>query len=453
MRTSLRQAVVSIFGAAVLSGQSLAAPAEDAEVLAMLKARVEVGQFPGVVVGLVSRDGKRRVIAYGPTAGVQPFDGNTVFEIGSITKVFTASILADQVQKHEVALEDPVAMHLPAGTTVPRRDGKQITLLDLATQRSGLPGLPTNFAPADPENPYRAYTSEQLFAFLASYELPRGIGEAYEYSNLGVGLLGQALSHRAKLEYEALVTQRVLTPLGMKDTAITLSASQHERLAPGHSADGAPAKNWDFPTFAGAGALRSTANDLLRFVAANANAASKPLGATLAMTHGERAAGPRPSWALGLLWNRLRAPSGHVVVWHNGGTGGYRSFLGYDETTGLGVVVLTNTAESVDELGLHLLDGALPLPPAPLALPESALERLVGAYELAPNFTITITREGRRLFAQATAQPRLPLFAKSENEFFLRVVDAQVTFVSDATGRVTSLVLHQGGDEHTGQRR
>jgi hypothetical protein len=147
-----------------------------------------------------------------------------------------------------------------------------------------------------------------------------------------------------------------------------------------------------------------------------------------------------------------------VIVFHNGGTGGYRTFTGYSEKTGDGVVVLANTTSSVDEIGFRLLEPGFPIPPVPkkrteVALPEATLERYVGTFELAPTFAITITREGAQLFLQATGQPRFPLFAEKEDEFFLKVVDAQVTFTKDGTGVVTGLVLHQNGAHQPAKKK
>ena len=451
----MRPLILSLVAAASLAAQS--APT-DAAVRAILKERVDAGRFAGVVVGFVSSANQRRVIAYGPNAGVQPFDGNTVFEIGSITKTFTASMLADMVTKGEVTLGDPVAKYLPAGTVIPERDGKQITLLDLATQSSGLPRMPDNFKPKDNTNPYADYTVAQMYEFLGRYKLPRAIGEKYEYSNLGVGLLGHALSLRAGKDYESVVTARVLKPLGMKDTRITLSSSLQKRLAPGHGPDGSAAHNWDLPTLAGAGALRSTVNDMLTYVRANADSTSRPLGATLAMAHGARHAGPSPQVGIGLTWHRFKTPAGRTLVSHDGGTGGYRSFAAFDETTGAGVVVLANTSNDVSVLGLHLLDPSIPLPPLPkvrkeVTLPAETLDRYVGTFQLAPAFALTITRDGAQLFAQATDQPRFALFAESDGEFFLKVVDAQVSFTKDAAGVVTGLVLHQNGANVPGKKK
>src|SRR5688572_19370517 len=229
--------VRSLFVGAVLLANATASAQDiptDSAIRAIIKPRVDTGRYAGVAVGVVSRDGRQVVTAYGPRAGVTPFDGNTVFEIGSITKTFTTAILADMVARREVALDDPVAKLLPPGMKFPERDGKQITLLDLATQTSGLPRLPGNLEITNPQNPYATYTPAQLANFLASYELPRAIGAQYEYSNLGLGLLGMALSYKGRRDYEVLVAERVLRPLGMSDTKITLTPSMQSRLAPGH---------------------------------------------------------------------------------------------------------------------------------------------------------------------------------------------------------------------------
>lgn len=430
----------------------------DSTILAIIKPRVDTGRYAGVAVGLIARDGRQVVAAYGPRSGVTPFDGNTVFEIGSITKTFTAVILADMVAKGEVALDDPVAKLMPPGMKFPERDGKQITLLDLATQTSGLPRLPTNLEIVNPQNPYATYTPAQLANFLASYELPRAIGSQYEYSNLGFGLLGMALSYKGRRDYEVLVRERVLRPLGMNDTKIALTPAMQSRLAPGHDEGGRPAGLWDLPTLAGAGALRSTVNDMLKYVRANADSISKPLGRVLATTHVERRPTGTANMTIGLGWHRLTRPSGRTIVWHNGGTGGYRTFAGYDESTGLGVVVLANSAASVDDIGMHLLDGSYPLVPIPrrrmaITLATAILDRYLGDYEVAPSFSIAITREGNLLYAQATGQQKFPLLAETDSTFFLTSIDAQLTFTRDGGGAVTGLILHQGGQNIPGRKK
>jgi len=396
----------------------------------------------GIVVGLLDANGRRRIVAAGVDAGA-------VFEIGSITKVFTASVLSDMVARREVKLDDPVANYLPRAVHMPVR-GRPISLLDLATQVSGLPRLPDNLAPRDPSNPYADYSVRQLYEFLSRYQLPRDPGASYEYSNLGMGLLGHALALRARMSYEQLVARRLLTPLGMRETAITLTPPLRARLAPGHDEAGKVVPNWDLPTLAGAGALRSTASDMLAFLAANVDTSATPIGRALRQTHDPRQATDNPNLKVGLAWHILSRPIGNIV-WHNGGTGGYRTFIGFDPVRRIGVVVLSNFNRSVDDLGYHLLDESFPLEPPPqrhaeVAVDSLVLARYVGDYELAPTFHIVITREAMHLFLQATAQPRFPIFAESDSTFFLTVVDAQITFRPDG------LVLHQNGQHIPGRK-
>ncbi len=321
----------------------------------------------GIVVGLLDKG--QRVISRG---GV---DVDDVFEIGSITKVFTASLLADMVARGEARLDDPVANYLPRAVRMPVR-GRPVTLLDLATQPSGLPRMPDNFSQRDSSNPYADYSVQQLYEFLSRYQLPRDPGAAYEYSNLGMGLLGHALALKAGMSYEQLVTHRILRPLGMKETSITLTKGLDARLAPGHDGEGHVVHNWDLPTLAGAGALRSTATDLITFMVANLDSTATPLSRTLYQTHGERQATNDPNLKIGLAWHILSRPVGKIV-WHNGGTGGYRSFIGFDPVRRIGVVVLCNNGnENVDDIGFHLLDETFPLKSPPPRRTEVAVDSM-----------------------------------------------------------------------------
>lgn len=451
----MRAPITAPLVAAVLAALPPAAFAQtplppDSAVRAILGDRLPGQHGGGFVVGLLDADGTRRVVSVGA-----PADG--VFEIGSITKVFTAAILADMVARGQVRLDDPVAQLLPAAVKVPSRNGRRITLLDLATQSSGLPRLPTNFAPKDSANPYADYGDQQLYDFLSGYELPRDPGATYEYSNLGMGLLGHALARKAGMSYEQLVTRRVLAPLGMKETAITLSPALRARLVPGHGDTGQVVANWDLTALAGAGALRSTVRDMLTFLAANLDSSRGPLARPLHETHVSRHAAGSPTMTIGLAWHILAPPGGGSIVWHNGGTGGYRSFIGFDPVRRIGVVLLTNSVAGADDIGFHLLDASLPLRPPPrsrteVAVDSTVLGRYVGEYELVPAFHIVVTQEGKGLFIQATGQSRVPIFAESETGFFLKVVDAQITFVRDSTGAVTGLVLHQNGRDTPGRR-
>ena len=440
-------------GAAAQSPSNSPVPSDD-EIRKILVERIDTfHQGVGVVVGIVDAHG-RRLVAYGKLdqGDERALNGDTIFEIGSATKVFTSLLLADMVQHGEVALADPVAKFLPAEVKVPERGGRAITLVDLSTHTSGLPRMPSNFHPRDPSNPYADYTVDQLYQFLSGYQLTRDIGSQFEYSNLGGGLLGLALAHRAGTDYEALVRSRITGPLGMTSTGITLTPEMKARLAVGHDAQLKPVPNWDLPALAGAGALRSSANDMLTFLAANLGYVSSSLAPAMASMLAVRRPTGIPGFSeIGLGW-LISKPSDRELVWHNGGTGGYRSFIGYDRKNRVGIVVLSNTftAAGIDDIGMHLLDSNAPLLPAPKEHKEATInpkifDGYVGLYQLAPNFILRITREGDQLFAQATGQGKAQIFPESEREYFYKVVDAQISFETDANGRATSLTLHQNG--------
>ena len=435
-------------------GAAAALPADEASIRKILQERVDSKRSTGIVVGVLDAGG-RHVIAYGSSGSARPLDADTVFEIGSITKVFTGALLSDMVRRGEVRLEDPISKFLPPTVRAPTRDGKSITLLHLATQTSGLPRLPDNLTPRDPQNPYADYTVEKMYEFLSRCRLSRDPGEKYEYSNLGVGLLGHLLALRAGTSYETLLIQRILEPLRMRDTAITLSPSLRSRLAAGHDESGAVVGNWDLPTLAGAGALRSTVADMLKFLEANLGGGSATTAAVLEETHRVRHATGEPDLDIGLAWHVWHKFGGDLV-WHNGGTGGYHSWIGFLPKARSGAVVLSNSSSSIDDIGLHVAEARFPLSEPPrqrkeVTLPEAALEAYVGVYQLSPDFAIAVTREGSALFVQATGQPKFPIYAESETEFFLKVVDAQVTFVREG-GKVTKLILHQNGRDTPGRK-
>ncbi|MEO8226940.1 MAG: serine hydrolase [Gemmatimonadota bacterium] len=454
---AMRLEEIMLAGALLASMAAMAQPAvaqeaSDSTLRALIAERVDAGRSVGIVAGVMDPAGPR-VLSYGHAAlggGDRPLDGNTVFEIGSVTKTFTAVLLAEMVGRGEVALDDPVARYLPSEVRVPARNGRAITLLDLATQSSGLPRLPSNMTPKDPANPYADYTEAQLYAFLNEYQLIRDPGAEYEYSNLGVGLLGLALARRADMSYEQLLTERVLRPLGMNDTRITLTDDMRRRFATGH-ADGSAVENWDLPVLAGAGAIRSTANDLLKFVAANL-ASTGPLHA--AMVAAQTARRPIPGdQQIGLAWH-ISEHAGTRIIWHNGGTGGYHTFVGFVPAAHRGVVILANSADDIDRVGVHQLDSTVAPEPVrrAVALAPTVLQRYVGRYQLAPAFSIEVTREGDALFGQGTGQGRFRLYSASEKEFFLIAVPAEVSFTVDSAGGVIGMVLHQNGRDSPGRK-
>lgn len=282
----------------------------------------------GVSIAVVDH-GVRRFFNYGVAKQ------DSIYEIGSVTKTFTGLILSQMVEQGKVKLEDPVRELLPAGT-VQKPAVPEITLLDIATQHSGLPRMPDNFKPADESNPYADYRAVDMYAFLAKHGVQRPDKATFLYSNYGFGLLGQALSARGGEPYPQLLKDEVLDPLGMHDTAITLSPEQQARFLPGHTGDHRPAHAWDLDAFAGAGAIRSTASDMLIYLeaslhpqqvkAANALAAARTISAAIVRDHELRAdalGGMNSSQKIALAWLYNPATGN---FWHNGATGGYSAY-------------------------------------------------------------------------------------------------------------------------------
>ncbi len=352
MLTQVLVLIAALFIAAVPGGT------RNAEIASAIKSRVDAKKSTGMVVATIEPDGSSSIAAFGdPGPGARPLDADSVFEIGSITKVFTGILLADMADRGEVKLDDPVARYLPPDVRVPERNGRKITLIDLSTQSSGLPRMPDNLRPVNSLNPYADYTPRQMFEFLGRYTLKRDIGAEFEYSNLGVGLLGQALSRRAGKSYEALVKERILMPLKMEHSGITLTPWMLAHLAKGHDPLGVVTSNWDVRTFEGAGALRSTMSDMVKFARANLDPSGGRLQRIMQRTHVARRSAGREDMSIAMNW-LIRRINGREVVWHNGGTGGYRTWIGFDKSRKVAAIVLTNSAIGHDDLGFELVAGA-----------------------------------------------------------------------------------------------
>jgi D-alanyl-D-alanine-carboxypeptidase/D-alanyl-D-alanine-endopeptidase len=415
---------------------------------------VDTGSAPGVVVGVLE-GGKTQVFGYGKGVGDQAPDASTEFEIGSVTKTFTTLALAEMVERKMVALEDPVRNYLPPDTIPPGKAGvAEIRLIDLATQSSGLPRLPLNMHPGDPLNPYADYTPQLLYEFLGTQTLRLIPNAGFLYSNLGMGLLGHALSLRYGKTYEQMITELVTTPLGLNDTRIDLTENQRKRLTPGHDGDGKTVHNWDFNALAGAGALRSTATDLLRYVQAQLDPPEK-LKPAIELQHMER----RKIGAFGaiaLAW--IIKPDGKIY-WHNGGTAGYTTYVSFSPERKTGVVVLVNNGGLfMDQIGdrvEHLLAGDAMQPLTlhrAITIDSKTIDEYVGAYEVVPGVRFNITRQGDQLFGQLAGSGALTMYPEAKDKFFLRIIDATVDFERNEQGQVFDVVLHQNGRDTKAKR-
>ena len=304
----------------------------------------------GVVIGVVQR-GTRRIFAYGSV------EEDSIFEIGSITKTFTGLMLAQMVAQQKVKLDEPVRELLPPGT-VAKPAGAEITLLDLATQQSGLPRMPDNFHPADEADPYADYRPANLYEFISKHGVSKPASTGFNYSNLGLGLLGQAMANRAGMTYPELLRAEITGPLEMHDTVVKLSPEQEKRFAQGHTAKHQPAHASYLDALAGAGAIRSTAGDMLTYLEGQLHPdIGKPTGtlaSALQMSH-ELRSDSMPGMKVGLAW-LFETKTG--IFWHNGATGGYSSYVFFNPKEDFAAVVLFNTtiggSLDADRLGEHI---------------------------------------------------------------------------------------------------
>lgn len=370
------------------------------------------------------------------------------FEIGSISKAFVGVLAAEMIARGELKLDEPLAALLPTGATAPTFDGTPITVADLLTHTSGLPPLPPSLGPgADPANPYAALRADVVYDGLAAVKLAAAPGMRYAYSNWAFLMLSDLLARRAGKPYDALLTERVLAPLGMRDTLI----ARNDRLVQGRMANGRPTSNWDVPVaFAGAGGIRSTLADLTIFARALLGdlpeAAPASLRSALQASRARlRAAGPQLDVAM--AWHLRKRANGTPLVFHNGMTGGFSAMLLMDVENRRAAITLADAAGGFDDLALRMVDGSAPLLSArrQVALDLPAAQTAAGRYELLPNFVLELSVDERRLYAQATGQGRFELLQDSRGDYYAQVADILVRVERDGAGRATALTLMQGG--------
>jgi CubicO group peptidase (beta-lactamase class C family) len=410
----------------------------------------------GIVVGVVDAQGGRIIsysLSHRPDRAA--FTGDTVFEIGSVGKVFTALLLADMVQRHEVALIDPVAKFLPAGDKLPQRDGQQISLVDLATHTSGLPFFPDTYPTlADADE----YSSSDLYAFLAHYVLKRDPGAEWEYSNIGYWLLGQALATQARIPLDELLERRIFAPLKMSSTGGKLTREMRARLAQGYDASLDPAP----PFYAlsvyktlgvAAGGVYSSANDLLNFLSVALGIKASPLRPSIeAMTKTRRAI-DGDQQALGWIVEN-RGP--HEFYFHDGGTWGYASAMAWDPAKRAGVVVLANQQQSVADIARHLLRPEMPLeaPSLPkhreISMSAQVLDDYRGLYRAEDVGVFRITLQGGHLVLAVPVDWGLPEFRlhpESDQTFFVAEMPMRVTFQRERNS-ITSALIYPPRGQH-----
>ncbi|MGE3726469.1 MAG: serine hydrolase [Candidatus Sericytochromatia bacterium] len=434
-------------------GLNLTAPSWAAElppeILASAAQRVEYGLNPALAIVYLEK-GKPPVIQTWGRRNLSPqaeaVTPKTSFELGSLSKLFTALEAAYLVEQKKLSPEQSLKTFWPKDWGVLPLPLEKISLQSLLAHRSGLPRLPANFAPANPEDPYLDYSQEKLMAFLAQFT-PEKTPAAYTYSNLAYGLLGALeVPLSGSANFQAMLARDLFGPLGMSATG-TSALKPPQFLAQPHF-DGIAVPAWTFSEVtAGAGALRSNAEDMARFLQAQFTPPSNPLGQAIQRSQMRLPGEDKPH--LAYAWHIIDY-KGRTLHFHNGQTGGSLSFIGLDLKNGKGAVVLSNNTDAIEDLGLHLLTPDSPLRKiTDLRKPPATLAAYVGQYQLAPGMVFTITQAAGYLQAQLTGQPALRIFPTDQPmQFKYQAVEATLTFQSDESGKVKGLNLEQNGQSH-----
>ncbi|WP_343307534.1 serine hydrolase [Chitinophaga niabensis] len=316
---------------------------QDQLVDTLVRAAFTRGEAVGMVVGLI-KNGQVSIYNYGETLkgnNTLPNE-NTVYEIGSVSKTFTGTLLALQVIRGKIKLDDPIGKYLPDSVPQPVFDGVPVTMVSLSNHSSGFPRLATNmFKDAvDIRNPYAQFTNDNLFHFVKNLKLERKVGDKYEYSNVGTGLLGVLLARHAKTTYATLLEREITLPLQMKDTKVQLTESMKSRFIQGYTKELQLQGPWDFQDIAGMGGIRSTMHDMLIYARANMSKQPTILEKAMVLAHQQTFAGAN---IVGLNW-LLFSKDGKNWVTHTGQTGGYHSFIAVERESGTAIVVLSNVS-------------------------------------------------------------------------------------------------------------
>jgi CubicO group peptidase (beta-lactamase class C family) len=320
-----------------------------------VRSYIQKGNTCGLVLAVVNKENVRKY-SYGSInkkVKQLPDAENTIFEIGSITKTFNSLILAEEVVAGRMKLNDPVNLYLPDSIPALNYQGKAITLQHLANHTSGFPRLPANIfnARVDPKDPYKHYLPDSLYGFLMDYRLSVLPGTMFSYSNYGAGVLSTILERTLNSTFEQLILSRICKPLGMSHTRITLSAAAQKNFAQGYNETGEATAPWDLASLKGSGAIRSTLNDMVKYAQAQMKM-DGPLHKAIALSHQPTFIGKEQSMGLG--W-RITGNEQHSYLHHSGGTGGFRSFIGFDPDRHTAIIILSNAAEDVTTIGESFL--------------------------------------------------------------------------------------------------
>ena len=413
---------------------------------------ISEGHTHGMVIGIIKEDGT--TFYKGGTLGVndkRPIDENTVFETGSITKIFTSFLLATMAKEGEVKLDDPMQKYLPSYVKVPTFNGTKITLDHLSKHTAGFAYVPENFLMSDPYNPWCEYTVDYIYDMINNTKLPYEPGTQYQYSNISIGLLGHVLSLQANNEYEDLIYDKILKNLDMQDTKFHLTDELRSRFADAHIRD-KQVPHWEIKEFFGAGGLHSTAKDLARFVEANMGFYKSDIKDLLDESLKNRAPQDIPFLDVGLEWN-LSYKYKPEIIYHGGITGGHQVFIGFCKETKTGVVITSNSAANISDIGKNILNDNWYLNEyrQQATLVPMFLLQFVGNYESDNRDSVSIEFEPAghlsTLLFKKGFYPALRLYPSSDNSFFVKAVDLNLTFIRDEKNNIIGMDVFYNGSK------
>ena len=312
---------------------------------------IQKGNTCGLELAFI-HNGQVRKYCYGSvkkTVDQLPDAANTIFEIGSVTKTFNALLLAEEVVSGRMKLTDPINLYLPDSIPELSFQSKPITLQHLVNHTSGFPRLPSNIfkGKIDPKDPYKHYLSDSLYSFLRHYKPAIMPGTVFSYSNYGAGVLGTILERKYGNSFEQLIVSRICDPLDMRNTSVTLNDTNQKNFAQGYNEIGETTVPWELASLKGSGAIRSTLDDMVKYTCAQMEMRG-PLKKAIALSHQSTFEGRNQSMGLG--W-RITKSGPNSYLHHSGGTGGFRSFVGFDVERKIGIVILSNAAEDVTTIG------------------------------------------------------------------------------------------------------
>jgi CubicO group peptidase (beta-lactamase class C family) len=409
----------------------------DEEIEKVMKQCVDNGHSQGMVIAVIKEDGTK-FYKYGQLAvdDPTPIDENSIFETGSVTKIFTSLLLEEMVNKNEVALDDPIEKYLPANVKVPSYNGKKITLEHLSTHTAGFPYMPKNFLMSDMYNPFCEYSVKYLYDFFSNYKLSYEPGSIYQYSNVCIGTLGYVLSLRANQDYEDLVYERILKPLQMNSTKVHLSDEEQRRFAKAHIRDKI-VPHWDVAVFDGAGGLHTTPKDLAKFIEANLGFYKTYLYPILKSAYEARCKQDLPFLDVGHEWN-IAYNYKPEIIYHGGATGGHQIFIGFCPENKIGVVVCSNSAAYIYDIGKHILNKKWYLKKyrQQIIIVPMMLYKFVGEYKNIDDGSIcriSMKDHGHlsSLLFKWGYYPTSPLYPSSEKDFFMKARDVEISFDLD----------------------